>query len=105
MENRAITMPKMDQHDAMRTTIVGVGGTILSMTLERYSLIASAVAATGTALYMILKCIEIIAPKVVKFLDNRKKHRKETSHEEKHTDRLRPASRRRWLHRGPRNPG
>ncbi len=63
---------KMIPNDAMKTTIVGVGGTMLSMTLERYSLIASAVAATGTAVYMILKCVEILSPWAVKFLLNRK---------------------------------
>ena len=46
----------------MRTTLVGVIGTGASFTLERYSLIMSAAAATLTALYMLFKCIDWFRP-------------------------------------------
>lgn len=49
--------------EGMRTTTVGVIGTVTALTLERYSLMASAVAASATALYMTFKCIDWIIEK------------------------------------------
>lgn len=47
-----------NKFDTLKTLSVGVVGTFSALTLERYSLIASAAAATLTALYMLFKCID-----------------------------------------------
>lgn len=52
--------------ESVRTIFVGVVGTTLSFTLERYSLFASAAAATFTAAFMALKCLDWIIEKRLK---------------------------------------
>lgn len=49
--------------EGMRTTTVGLIGTGLSISLEQYSRIASAMAATLTAFYMLFKCVDWIIEK------------------------------------------
>lgn len=65
----------MDQikREAMKTTAIGVIGTGLSLTLEQYSQIASASAATLTALYMLFKCIDWVRTKSLPRRVNRRK--------------------------------
>lgn len=52
-------------NEGMKTTTVGIIGTVTSFTLESYSQMASAVAATITALYMAFKCIDWVVDKIL----------------------------------------
>lgn len=59
--------------EGMRTTLVGVIGTGVSITLEQYSQLASAVAATVTAIYMAIKVWHLIRPRINKNVAKSKK--------------------------------
>lgn len=62
------------KYDTMKTLLIGAAGTTLSISLEQYSAIASAGAATLTSVYMLFKCIDWMIEKL------QRKYRKPAAH-------------------------
>lgn len=69
---------KIQFTDGMRTTVVGVLGTVTSLTLKDFSQLAAAISATLTALYMLFKCYDWVREKIAAY--RAKKHLHKAKH-------------------------
>ncbi len=64
-----------NKFEGMRTTLIGVAGLLLSMTLEQWTKIGSLISIWATAFYMLFKCIDWITGKIIAKRARKRKNR------------------------------